>query len=169
MQVNAVSRSTNDTRIARIVFSRPGRLVVIGSIGSKHGNKYGLLFNGRPKSYYAKGKWSADNMDAESAIAAVSGVSLGTASTLPALLFHVDWGHIGINDSKSAVSVMRERALGHDAYRIHEGGKYPQDLWIDQKTYLLLKTREKTGGYLIQTEYSGYQINKMIPASRFQR
>ena len=118
-----------------------------------------------------RGTWRKDK-NTETAVASVSGIAAGAATTIPALLIHTS---IGIptaldSSSKSIDPEVREDAVdGHPCYVVTSHfvsatRSETESLWIDEKTYLL-RRRYSDSEHTAFTFFMGGKKH-ILPASK---
>jgi outer membrane lipoprotein-sorting protein len=149
---------------AHILFQRPGKLRVSGTtmFGS---SKYDLVSNGATW-VSTGGSWEQEK-SAEMGIAAITGIS-GTAGTnVPALLLHTSWGTLATG--ASALTVASDTVNGHATYRVSMTTPFTRSIWIDKKTFFLVKISQSLGGYNSVVTFGTPRINGPIPAKAFVR
>lgn len=159
----ATTRGTPTT--AQFWFSRPGKLHVIGV--SLPGSKYELIVNGGSAEVFNAGQWQkVDSPDI--GLANLMGVSGSAATNVSALLLHTKWG--GLSPASVAkYKVSEEKVRGYDCYKLEGNEQLKTTVWIDKKTFFLVRTNATVMKFVIDVEYGKAKINKPIPNSRFAK
>lgn len=136
---------------ARIRYARPGKIRVEGTFPSFPGSKetvpctFTIASNGIQTSerWTVEGNVWKKSDSVEDAVATFTGVSLGACTTIPALLFSMEWGRLWSPKTQVQQAVTIERVQGVKAYRVDFSGRFSKTtVWIDTRTFLLLKLRE---------------------------
>ena len=107
--------------------------------------------------------------DLSSAIAGATGVSLGSAYTVPTLLIKDDGG-FRLTDLKNLSLSGQERFEGEDCYVLkgtHPSGE-TYEFWISKRDYLLRKLREPLTDVIEESIYRDIKINERLAAETFQ-
>lgn len=103
------------------------------------------------------------------AIAGATGVSLGSAHNVPALLMPEVVG-FSLTDLESVTLSGRESFEGEDCYVLK--GKHPSgdiyEFWVSKSDYLVRKLREPSTDGFEETIYRDVKINEPLPAETFQ-
>lgn len=172
----AQGSATPQQASAKISFSRPGNIRVDGK--AMGGMSYAFVSNGAETCSQIGGNWKRAE-SAEMAVAGATGISLGAAATVPALLLHLNWGYPFIPSAKMSDQafgpVTKERVGGTLCYRFTDtrGGRMPstETFWFDSKTFLLTRmiedTKLTTARMRSDQHITTTQINTPIPASTF--
>ena len=128
--------------MATVQFVRPGKIRVDGTLMSS--GRFAFVSDGSHTWETSIGnveKWESAE-STEMAIAAFTGVSQSAATTIPAILVQATWGNPFL--AIGAPKVTNETINGRPAHRID--GKSPTGqvtMWIDQKTFLLVKIHQR--------------------------
>lgn len=169
---------------AHILFQRPGKLRVSGT--TMFDSKYDLVSSGGTtwvntststallppdnatgnfkRVVQNDGPWQKEQ-SAEMGIASITGIS-GTAGTnVPALLLHTSWGTLAT--SASTLTVASDTVNGHATYRVSMTTPFTRSIWIDKKTFFLVKITQSLGGYNSAVTFGTPHINRPIPAKAF--
>ena len=103
------------------------------------------------------------------AVAGATGISLGSAHTVPALLT-TEIGGFTLRDLEKLTLSGQERFEGEDCYILK--GNHPNgdtyELWVSKSDYLLRKLREPSTDGFDETTYRDVKINEPLPAETFQ-
>lgn len=169
---------------ATVQFVRPGKIRVEGTLMTE--GRFAFVSDGKTTwqtSILSSEKWDVAP-STEMAIGAFTGVSMNAATIIPAILIHANWGNYlaGLQPSQ----VTHEKVNGQDAFKVKTKGMLGDvTLWIDAKTFLLVKLRQiigmnmggtttpkgqsgKGGMDSVQT-FTQIRVNPAIPASVFAR
>jgi outer membrane lipoprotein-sorting protein len=147
---------------ANIYFKRPGQLRVSGN--SLFGSRYDLVVNGKAVWFTGPDGWEkAKNVD--EGLAAITGVSGNTGTYVPALLMHTTWGDPFALGPK--ITVSQEKIGSTSVYHLASKSPMERDIWVDAKTYFLVRSQMKFQSYVFLLNYTKPQVNVAIPASKF--
>ncbi len=160
--VNALTGKTPTT--AHFYFARPGKFRVTGR--TTFGTKYDLLIKNKVVNVYSADKWQTADT-AEMGVATLTGTSGSAITNVSSLLLHTAWGSLSPDLKKS--KVVEEKQNGRDCYRLEDKGELKTSVWIDRKTFFLVRTNAKVMGFQIDIEYGQPIINKPIPAAKFTK
>lgn len=148
---------------AHISFVRPGKLRVTGK--SMFGAPYELLVTGGKTWVFNGGSWSTAQSP-EMGIATITGISANTGTHVPAALLHASFGGLkSMQASPTTVKLVNVR--GHSLYRVSATQPFSTSLWIDAKTFFLVKSEMVAMGKTISLTFDPPVVNKPIPARRF--
>lgn len=131
---------------ARIRYAAPGRLRVEGSL--MDAGTYQYLSDGRRAwslVSYSRNGWEAAR-STDSAIARFATLTLSAGTSVPALLVRSRFGNPLAESARADRKVVPTSIKGRAVYRVHlRAGTADQDLWIDQKTFLLVQRQSRSG------------------------
>ncbi len=169
---------------ATVQFVRPGKIRVEGTLMTE--GRFAFVSDGKTTwqtSILSSEKWDVAP-STEMAIGAFTGVSMNADTIIPGLLLHTTWGNSlgGVQASRMTHEKLNEQ----EAYKvIAKGAIGEMTLWIDAKTFLLLKlhvfmgmnignARQPNGkankeGLDSTQTFTRIRINPAIPASVFAR
>jgi outer membrane lipoprotein-sorting protein len=154
---------------ADIWFVRPGKIKANISSGFAPSASMGYVSDGRQTGLLMMTQWVSES-STEMAIAGVTGVGMLSATTIPALLLHSNWGYPFLAGYKINPFVSISRVLGESCYRVEVDGKSKAVFWIDAKTYLLDKVQETSSGlstFTITQVITEQKVDSTIDPSTF--
>jgi RNA polymerase sigma factor (sigma-70 family) len=161
---------------ADINFVRPAHLSAIGTTGRMEGVggfPYQLLIVGPSSTFKMAFISNQTYSSPDEGIAAATGVSCSTASTIPSLLLNSSSGASPFNTGANYdASVTRETIDGDICDRVDEKSPEQQTFWISQKTNLIYRLETTKvladGGVFHKTvTVTNSVINPEIPVSSF--
>jgi outer membrane lipoprotein-sorting protein len=158
------SAAGSNVATAHIQFKRPGMLKVSGK--TLFGSDYVLLCNGKSTSVLNSGFWS-DVASPEMGIATITGISGMAGTTVPAALFHTNWG--GIQGMAEPVQVKKELVGGRSTYRLSSASPTKQSLWIDAKSYFIVKSTTFVMEQTLTVSFAPPVLNRPISPSLFKK
>ncbi|MEZ0325902.1 MAG: hypothetical protein ACAH95_08340 [Fimbriimonas sp.] len=129
------------------------------------GSKYDLVANGSTIWLLSAGNW-AKVEKIESGIASITGISANAGTHIPAMLMHTAWG-APFPEKGVGVTIKAEQLAGRNTYHLQAKDQMKRDVWVDAKTYFLIKTTTEVMGRTIVTTYGTPKVNQAIPANRF--
>ncbi|MGV3615359.1 MAG: hypothetical protein ACO1SV_08500 [Fimbriimonas sp.] len=153
--------------VSRISFARPSCLRVTGVAPEDPDDDFELLCDGKSTWVYNAEEWEEMD-DIESGIGAVAGISLATATLIPATLFHTTWGSIGYLLDQD-LRVTQDTLRGRPCHRLEAAAPFPTEVWIDARTHFFVRQEMRTGDYTFIVDFNSPSINHPIPTSRFER
>jgi outer membrane lipoprotein-sorting protein len=163
LQVRVVTTVRGSKCTAEIYVQKPKNLRVFGT--SMFGSKYDLLATSKGVWVQNAGSWeSVPNL--EQGLASVTGVSANTATHVPALAFGTSWGALF---APGPISMTREKLGAKSVYHLRQHSSVEREAWIEEKSYLLLRTSTRVNGYIFLLDYTNVALNKPIAASTFVR
>jgi len=162
---DVVAQSGKFPGTAHISYQRPGKLRVTGK--AIFGANYQVLINGGSTQVFNNNSWQAAK-NPEMGIATVTGVSGAACAQVPALLFHTSWYAL-IPDSQAHYKVSAQNLKGIQTFRLDTKGEMPRTLWIDQRSYFLVKTSAEVFRTTLSVEFAPPKVNQSIPANRFRK
>lgn len=148
---------------AHILFQRPGKFRITGK--TMFGPKYELICDGHRTWVFSAGKWS-ELQSLQMGVASITGISANAGTMIPTVLSHLQMG-IGLDPAAGPFTVAKEKINGHGAYRLHKNSPFPLDMWIDAKSYLLLRTTANFGGRSLTVVFAKPKLNGPIPSKTF--
>jgi len=161
VEAKAASGMLNAT--AHISFSRSSGLRVTGD--TSFGSKYELLLVGKSAQVYNGGSW-AQAKTPEIGLATITGISATAPTQVCSLLLHTQWGALA-PASLANYSISEEKVRGRDTYRLRSNGQMRSTVWIDKKTFFLVKSHAEIFKTNIDVVLSTPKVNQVIPSSRF--
>jgi len=135
---------------------------VIWSDGTRAFERYGRAYATEP----LPGK-TQTSKSLRLAIAGATGVSGGSAHTVPRLLMP-EIGGFSLGELQSPSIVGTEDIDGTNCYHIR--GNHPLgpiDVWLGSSDYLIRKVQERLSGILSEERRRNIRINETIPAAKF--
>ena len=132
------------TAMAKIVFSRPGKIRIEGKDTS--GQAFTIVSDGKGtwSSWAIKNKGAFErSQSVEMAIAGMTGVAAGAPTQIPAALMKLNWGYPFVRAKDSKLEG-REKIRGADCYRVVS--KTPAGrtrYWVDSRNFLLRQMKEE--------------------------
>ncbi len=163
LEVDVTGEISGTRGTSKISFQRPGKMRVSGT--SMFGSDYDLLVNGKATWLKAQGAWEKVESP-EMGIASITGISANAGTLIPSLLFHTKWGGIS-HLSGVPGKVSKEKQKGQNVLRVDAKGQMPMTLWVDAKTYLLVRTQMSAMGHTITVTFGPHKVNSAIPSGRF--
>jgi hypothetical protein len=148
---------------AHIRFKRPGMLVVTGM--TLLGSPYELLCTGGSTSIFNSGRWTPAGSP-EMGLAMAASLSGGAAMMVPAALLHTAWG--ALNASGGSVRLAKESLGRRKTYRIETSSPLSGTLWIDAKTYLIVKSAVNLTGKPTVITFGPAVVDRPIASSAFK-
>jgi outer membrane lipoprotein-sorting protein len=150
---------------AHISFNRPNQLRVSGN--TMFGSTYDMVSDGKATWVQNIGSWSKSS-NVGMGIAAITGISANAATAVPSIFFHCDWNFIKAA-AHAPVTSSSAKLGGQDAYLVKISATIPMSIWIDKKTFFLLKTEASVMSRTIVVEFSPPKVNRPIPPNRFKK
>ena len=152
---------------AHVIFQQPDRLRVDGTLlGSRPTGYFHILSNGNKtwKRWTKEPEWTRSE-SVEMAIASLTGVSGGAATKIPAILAQTWWGDpFPVNVEEIDQIVVRETIQGKPLYRVRAKSETSDvTFWIDPKTMLLARMRERVDIAKLLTETKDLLSDDTIP------
>jgi outer membrane lipoprotein-sorting protein len=160
---DATGTITGQTGTAHFSFKRPGQLRVTGK--SLFGSPYGLLVLGKSTEVLNVNRWKTEPSP-QIGIAAITGISASAGTNLSSILLKTSQNLLTVL-ANSSPTVKLETLEGRPTYHLSTDAVSNIDLWIDAKTFFVVKTSTKAGPYSIAVKYGPPKVNQPIPASRF--
>lgn len=134
---------------ARIWYMPPGKLRIEGTLTRDYGKIHPGTFDVASDGSQTFQRWTVEGNlwkksdSVEHAVAAFTGVSRGACTTIPSLLFSMKDGRPWSRATHVQSDVVLERVGGVPAYRVTFADRFANTtVWVDPKTFLLLKLRE---------------------------
>jgi hypothetical protein len=143
-EVKRDGRTIARTASASIRFRRPGTVRIEGT--DVTGRPFRIVSDGRttwsaPTSRANPARQQMPNL--ETAVAGLTGVSLGASAAVPAALLNLRWG----NPFPQGAGSRRgpdQRIDGHPCYQVIDAGaRVTRRYWIDRRSFLLRQLREE--------------------------
>lgn len=148
-------KTTTSQTSANIQFLRPMKIRVQGR--TRLGKPFGYLADGkiaRDDSVvrtWTKGKSKSGGLMAlsttlpvDTMVASTTGNSLSAGTTIPSILLNMNWGNPFVVAYRPENKVTQEVVNGRPAYKVvMNGERSSATLWIDTKTFLLVKLFER--------------------------
>lgn len=165
LKQEAAGSGSGASATATIWFSRPGNLRVTGRTLFR--TPYDLISTPKETWLLTNGEW-AKVKDVENGIATITGVSANTGSIVPSALMHTRWSNLK-GFVAADTKVAREKLGSGSVFRLSTKRQFSFTLWIDAKSYFIVKTQLEMRGQKIEVNYQPPVVDKAIPASRFKR
>jgi outer membrane lipoprotein-sorting protein len=166
LQQNTTATLGASKGTAQISFVRPGKLRVTGQ--SIFPGKYDLVADGRTTWVYNGNAWN-QVQNAEMGIATITGISANAGTLVPATLLHTNWGGAIQTLRKTKATVKKAKLGGRDTYCVVGNTGAATKLWIDAKSFFLVKSEMSIMDNTIVVKFDPPKINQPIPDSRFKR